>query len=114
MDLNEYALHERSEIEAIRQKVGTERFEAFKKATFNTLRMISIGERFPIEERVSRNNIPAFMKIACLYILETGSDCNIDIIGSESNIIKGIQSWKQYSSEMATMRTKLEERKQKS
>lgn len=114
MDLNEHALRHFSEIEDLRQMIGNERYTAFKTATFNTLSRIVVGEKFEIEERVSRNNIPAFMKMACLYVLETGYDCNIDITGSDSNIIKGILSWNQYSRELANIRCKLEERRSKS
>lgn len=114
MDLNAHALHNQSEIDEICQKVGHERFTAFKTATFNTLKRISIGENFHIEEKVSKNNISAFMKLACLYILETGADCNIDIVGSDSNIIRGIQTWNNYSVELSRIRIKLEERRQQS
>lgn len=114
MDLNAHALHDRSEIDEIRSKVGSERFDAFKKATFNTLSRIAVGEQFLIEERIPRNNFPAFIKVACLYIMETGADCNIDIVGSDSNIIKGVQSWKDYSAELSRIRIKKEERRQQS
>lgn len=110
MDLNQFALKNIQEINEISRKVGAERFEVFKTASFNTLRALKPGEMFQIEEEVSVANIPAFVKVACLYIMQTGWNCNIDIVGSDSNVIRGILTHTEYFSELASIRQRLDQR----
>jgi hypothetical protein len=90
MDLTIYSLKSTDEIEILRQRAGADRFDAFKEKTYAVLKKLQPGEQFLIEESVSLRNQPVFLKLACLYILETGWDCNIDIVGKESNVIRGV------------------------
>lgn len=111
MDLNEFTLKSRSEIEALRTQIGAERFDAFKNATYNTLRNLKLGELYMIEEKISKTNIPVFVKVACLYIQETGWNCNIAIVGAHSNIVKGVQTATDHIAELSEYRRKRSERR---
>jgi len=107
MDLNQFALKSISEINELRNRVGAEKFEKFKTAAFNEFKKLKPGDRYNIEDEVSEKNQPSFMKIACLYIMETGWNCNIDIIGPFSNVIRGIQTPAEYYSELSQIRQRI-------
>ena len=110
MDLNQHVLKSFSEIDEIRRRVGVEKFENFKTAAYNSFKKLNPGDRFEIENEVSEKNQPEFIKIACLYILETGWNCNIDIIGPFSNVIRGILTQNAYHSELSQIRQRFEQR----
>lgn len=90
MDLNSHTLRSLSEIDLIRKKAGEKRFDSFKETAFNVFRSLKPGDSYSLEDNVSAKNQPIFIKLACLYILQTGRECNIDIVGHDSNVIKGV------------------------
>lgn len=107
MDLRQYTLKSRAELEEIRQRVGHTKFDKFRDEANKIFRSLEPGQDFYIEQKVSTNNWPAFMKIACLYILDTGRNCNIDIVGDDSNIIRGITSYNMWQAEQEEIKRRL-------
>lgn len=110
MDLGVYTLKSRSEITQLREKIGEKKFDEFKLGVYNIFRNLKPGEIFPIEEKVSKPNIPVFIKLACLYQLDTGWNCNIAITGHESNLIKGTQTLTEILKENQIARTRRNQR----
>lgn len=95
-----------NEIDEYRAKAGSEKFDHFKNTVYSVLKNMQPGDLFRIEEQVSVKNQPIFIKLACLYILESGWNCNIEITGMESNIIKGVKTPTVFFAELRENRIK--------
>jgi hypothetical protein len=108
MDLSNYTLRSLSEIDLIRKKAGEKRFDSFKETAYNVFRSLKPGESYSVEDNVSVKNRPIFIKLACLYILQTGWECNIDIVGYDSNMIKGVITHTKFFQERAEYQIKRE------
>lgn len=104
-DLSINRLKSRSEIELLRQQIGAEKFDKYQATVYEELRALKPGDRFNVVERIRPSNQAVFLKLACLYILETGNACNIEI-GNNWDMIKGIQTFNDYQTELAFIRTR--------
>ncbi|MDR1343939.1 MAG: hypothetical protein LBJ39_01165 [Tannerellaceae bacterium] len=98
-DLKAYRMNSFDEIEDLRKRIGNDKFRGYIGIVYFLLNRLEPGERFDICEKVKQANRMAFVKVACLYISETGGNCNIEFSDDYSRI-KGIKSYNAQEAEI--------------
>jgi len=89
LPLASYRLNTYSELECLIAKMGAENYFPYREMVYSTLLKIKPGESFILRKQVKKENLELFIKISCLYMLETGMNCNI-IFSDDYTIIRGI------------------------
>lgn len=79
-----------SEIDELVARIGAEKFYSYQENVFRILAGLQPGHIYDIAGRIRSENIRVFIKCACLYIIRSGGDCNIEFSADYSRI-KGIQ-----------------------
>lgn len=70
VDLSGYRLNDELELCQYRQKMGDVKYLSYQQKVFTQLSRIKPGEVFQFTQYVKTENIPLFIKLCCLYILE--------------------------------------------
>lgn len=109
-DLSHYRLNTYSEIIDLKHRIGNDKFNKYLNTVYALVEGITIGQSYPIEQHVKTANRKIFIKCVCLYIIETGSLCNIEFTNDYSSIF-GIQSFDSYSKDLVIRSNKLKSMK---
>ena len=110
--LSNYRLNNPSEIETVRNKIGSDKYEAYRKTVFNLLQNMNPGDTFIIADKVKPANQEVFIKTACLYMISTGKHCNI-IFSDDYTLIRGVLSYEQETAQQNDFNKRHEKYKQK-
>lgn len=98
--LSHYRLNDYSEIIDLQHRIGNDKFVKYLNMVYSLARGISIGQIYPIEQHVKTANRNIFIKCVCLYMIETGSMCNVEFANDYSSI-RGIQSLDSYRQDLS-------------
>lgn len=90
--LIKYRLNSLTEIEAIRLKIGNDKFATYQATVNKLLRAMQPGNVFSIPDKVKPANQEVFIKVVCLYMIETAGDCNV-ILSDDYTHIRGVVSF---------------------
>lgn len=90
--LAKYRLNSLAEIEALRLKIGQKKFITYQATVYKLLRDMQPGNVFSIPDKVKPANQDVFIKVVCLYMLETAGDCNV-ILSDDYTRIRGVVSF---------------------
>ena len=89
MDLSHHRLNSFSEIDALVDKIGAEKFYQYQDAVFNIISKLSPGQTYNVLENVKSENQGVFIKCVCIYIIRTKGECNV-IPSDDYTFVKGI------------------------
>jgi len=109
-DLSHYRLNSYSEIIDLQHRIGNDKFYKYLNMVYALAGGITIGQMYPIEQHVKTANRNIFIKCVCLYMIETGSRCNIEFTNDYSSV-RGIQPYDSYSKDLEIISNKLKSMK---
>ncbi|MDR1981349.1 MAG: hypothetical protein LBQ39_07010 [Tannerellaceae bacterium] len=102
-DLSVHRLNSFTELDAICEKIGKEKFHCYRELVYSQLGSLPAGILFSVVDKVRVENQEVFIKMACLYMSETEGNCNIEFTGDYTKI-KGIRSFNQEKMDMEEIR----------
>lgn len=99
-NLSVHRLKSVSEIMALIETIGLKKFNSYLNTVYTLMQGLLPGDVFKIEEKVRRENQGVFIKVVCLYILETKGECNVELSNDWDSVI-GIQTMNSYLLELS-------------
>lgn len=110
-DLSHYRLNSYSEIIDLQHRIGDKKFYKYLNTVYTTAEGIKIGQLYTIEKEVKMANRNIFIKCVCLYMIDTGSRCNVEFSNDYSSV-RGIQSFDSYRKDLEIISNKLKSMKE--
>jgi len=105
-NLSLYRLNSISEIIDLQHHIGKEKFYKYLNMVYKLAKSITLNQKYLIEQHVKKANQKVFVKCLCLYICESGSECNIEFSNDYSTVL-GIQSINEYKEEALIIRKRI-------
>lgn len=101
-NFKQYRLNNRAEIEELQRNFIPEKFELYKQKLFELLQSFTPGKEYNIAEKIKSENRELFIKLSCLYMLQTGANCNVEF-SNDYSTIRGVQSFNESIKEIETI-----------
>lgn len=106
-DLSTYRLNSECEFITLYKSIPLEKLNAYKERVFKLLGALQEKEYFDIVKNIRVENQEVFIKCVCLYIIQTGADCNVEFTDNFLQL-RGIQSYNAGLKEMREYRRQVE------